>query len=92
MRKEQLQSLAIDQERYNNHTLLGRNGESMRAQPPVGHQTNFFGTDLLLQLDAQDSLLKLSTVIPWSDFDQAFAQYYTQGLGAPNKQIGRAHV
>jgi hypothetical protein len=41
----------------------------------------------LLQLDAQDPLLKLSTVIPWSDFDQAFAQYYTQGLGAPNKPI-----
>jgi len=83
MRKEQLQSLTINQERYNNRTLSGRNGESMRAQPPVGHQTNFFGTDLLLQLDAQDPLLKLSTVIPWSDFDQAFAQYYTQGLGAP---------
>jgi len=72
MRKEQLRSLTIDQERYNNHTISGRNGESMQAQPPVGHQTNFFGTDLLLQLDAQDPLLKLSTVIPWSDFDQAF--------------------
>jgi hypothetical protein len=71
MRKEQLQSLTINQERYSNRTLSGRNGESMRAQPPVGHQTNFFGTDLLLQLDAQDPLLKLSTVIPWSDFDQA---------------------
>jgi transposase, IS5 family len=41
----------------------------------------------LLQLDAQDPFLKLSTVIPWYDFDQAFAQYYTQGLGAPNKLI-----
>ena len=87
MRKEQLQPPTINQERYNNGTLSGRNGESMRAQPPAGHQTNFFGTDLLLQLDAQDPLLKLSTVIPWSDFDQAFAQYYTQGLGAPNKPI-----
>ena len=46
MRKEQLQSLSIDQERYNNRTLSGRNGESMRAQPPVGHQANLFGTDL----------------------------------------------
>ena len=59
----------------------------MRAQPPVGNQANLFGTDLLLQLDTQDPLLKLSTVIPWSDFDQAFAQYYTQGLGAPHKSI-----
>ena len=87
MRNEQPQSLTTNQERYNNRTLSGRNGESMRAHPPAGHQTNFFGTDLLLQLDTQDPLLKLSTVIPWSDFDQAFAQYYTQGLGAPNKPI-----
>jgi len=87
MIKEQPQSLTINQERYNNRTLSGRNGESMRAQPPVGHQANLFGTDLLLQLDTQDPLLKLSTVIPWSDFDQAFAQYYTQGLGAPHKSI-----
>ena len=50
MRKEQFQSLTTNQETYNNHTLSGRNGESMRAQSPVGHQTNFFGTDLLLQL------------------------------------------
>ena len=48
MRKKQLQSLTIDQERYNNSTLSGRNGESMRAQLPVGHQANLFGTDLLL--------------------------------------------
>jgi hypothetical protein len=54
MRKEQLQSLTIDQEMYNNCTLSGRNGKSMRAQPPVGQQANLFGTDLLLQLDAQD--------------------------------------
>jgi IS5 family transposase len=59
----------------------------MRAQPPVGHQANLFGTALLLQLDAQNPLLKLSTVMPWSDFDQGFAKYYTQGLGAPNKPI-----
>jgi len=51
------------------------------------NQANIFGSDLLLQLDAQDPLLRLSTVIPWSDFDQVFAQYYTQGLGAPNKPI-----
>ena len=72
MRKEQPQSFTINQERYNKDTLSGRNGESMRAQPPVGHQANLFGTDLLLQLDTQDPLLKLSTVIPWSDFDQAY--------------------
>ena len=46
MRKEQPQSFTINQERYNKGTLSGRNGESMRAQPPVGHQANLFGTDL----------------------------------------------
>jgi len=38
------------------------------------HQTNFSGKDLLLQLDPNDPLLKLSTVIPWRDFDEAFSK------------------
>lgn len=59
----------------------------MKNNPPAGHQTSFFGTDLLLQLDPQDPLLQLTRVIPWSDFDQAFAKYYTPGLGSPNKPI-----
>jgi len=59
----------------------------MRAQPPVRHQSNLFGTDLLLQLDVQDPLLKLSPRIPWSNFDQPFAKYYAQDLGAPHKPI-----
>ena len=68
---EILQSLTINQERYHNRTLSGRNGKSMRA-PSIGHQANLFSTDLLLQLDAQDPLLKLSTVIPWSYFNQGY--------------------
>lgn len=87
MRKEKLQSLSINQERYSNCTLSGRNDESMRAQSPVGHQANLFGTDLLLQLNVQDPLLKLLPLIPWSDFNQTFAKYYTQDLGAPYKPI-----
>jgi len=59
----------------------------MQSKPPVGHQASFFGTDLLLQLDPKDPLLQLSSVIPWSDFDLAFARHYTKGLGAPNKPI-----
>jgi IS5 family transposase len=51
------------------------------------HQLNFFGHDLLQQLDPCDPLLKLAQVIPWSDFDQAFAKHYTQGIGAPSKPI-----
>ena len=30
----------------------------------TGHQTNFLGTDLLLQLDPRDPLLRLAQVIP----------------------------
>jgi len=51
------------------------------------HQPNLFGNDLLLQLDPADPLLQLSSVIPWSDFDQAFTKHYTQGIGAPSKPI-----
>ena len=51
------------------------------------HQPNLFGNDLLQQLDPADPLLQLSSVIPWADFDQAFAKHYTQGIGAPSKPI-----
>lgn len=51
------------------------------------HQTNLFGEDLLQQLDLQDPLLQLAAVIPWSEFEQEFAQYYTPGVGRPPKPI-----
>ena len=50
-------------------------------------QPNLFGNDLLQQLDPADPLLQLAAVIPWQDFDQAFSQHYTPGLGAPGKPI-----
>lgn len=53
----------------------------------TGHQTNLFGTDLLLQLDPHDPLLRLADVIPWHELDQAFAKHYCQGLGRPAKPI-----
>ncbi|MDR4516384.1 MAG: IS5 family transposase [Nitrosomonas sp.] len=51
------------------------------------HQPSLFETDLLLQLDPSDPLLKLSTVIPWHVFDEAFSVHYTEGIGAPSKPI-----
>lgn len=51
------------------------------------HQSNLFGTDLLMQLDPKDPLLQLSLVIPWKEFDAAFAKHYTRGIGAPSKPI-----
>ncbi len=51
------------------------------------HQPSLSGNDLLQQLDPADPLLQLSSVIPWSDFDQAIKKHYTQGIGAPSKPI-----
>ena len=51
------------------------------------HQMNLFGTDLLVQLDPNDPLLKLAEVIPWQDFEDAFSIHYTDGIGAPRKPI-----
>jgi len=53
----------------------------------AGHQTSFFGIDLLLQLDTSDPLIQLSKKIPWSDFDKAFAKHYSKDTGAPSKPI-----
>lgn len=59
----------------------------MLTPSSTGHQTNFFGTDLLLQLDPRDPLLCLAKVIPWPELDSAFAKHYTQGQGRPSKPI-----
>ncbi|MEW4364511.1 transposase, partial [Aliikangiella maris] len=59
----------------------------MLTQSAEHHQTNLFGTDLLLQLDPSDPLIQLSHRIPWSDLEDTFANFYTQGIGAPSKPI-----
>ena len=51
------------------------------------HQTNVFGTDLLLQLDPNDPLLALADAIPWAVFEEAFAKHYSKNEGAPAKPI-----
>jgi hypothetical protein len=51
------------------------------------HQTNFFGTDLVEQLDPKDPLILLANVIPWSTFDKEFSQYYAKNIGSPRKPI-----
>ncbi len=35
-------------------------------------QLSFFGNDILNQLDESEPLLKLASIIPWDDFEQAF--------------------
>ncbi len=59
----------------------------MLTESPEYHQTNLFGSDLLLQLDPKDPLIQLAAVIPWYEFDEAFAKYYTKNIGAPSKPI-----
>ena len=54
----------------------------------TAHQTNLFGTELLQQLDAGRSATAIGKrAIPWSEFEQAFAQYYTPGVGRPPNPI-----
>ncbi len=58
----------------------------------VGHsstilQPNLFGTDLLMQLDPNDPLLKLASAIPWQEFEESFSIHYTMAAGAPSKPI-----
>jgi IS5 family transposase len=59
----------------------------MLSQSPEHHQTNLFGSDLLMQLDPNDPLLQLSRAIPWQDFEQEFSKHYTKNIGAPSKPI-----
>ncbi len=59
----------------------------MLTESPEHHQTNLFGSDLLLQLDPKDPLIQLAAVIPWQDFDKTFAKHYKINVGAPSKPI-----
>ncbi len=59
----------------------------MLTHSPEHHQANLFGSDLLMQLDPGDPLLQLAAVIPWQDFDQAFAHHYSSHVGAGSKPI-----
>ena len=49
-------------------------------------QLSFFGEDLLNQLDPYDPLLKLASVIPWSELEDEFQKYYSH-KGAPSKPV-----
>ena len=53
----------------------------------TAHQMNLFGTDLLQQQDERDALLQLAAVIPWLEFEQAFAKHYAPDVGSPAKPI-----
>ena len=59
----------------------------MLTQSAQHHQTNLFGSDLLLQLDPNEPLLRLAAVIPWQDFDSEFSKHYQKNIGAPSKPI-----
>ncbi len=52
----------------------------MLTTSKTGHQTNFFGSDLLLQLDSSDPLIQLALAIPWADFDRHFSIRLMVGL------------
>lgn len=51
------------------------------------YQPSLFGTDLLLQLDFNDPLLKLASAIPWHEFVEAFSIHGSKATGVPSKPI-----
>ena len=51
------------------------------------HQQNLFYTDLMMQLDQRDPLLRLAEEIPWSDFEVSFKHCYVLHHGRPAKPI-----
>ena len=51
------------------------------------HRPNLFETDLLVQLDPNDPLLKLASAIPWQEFEESLSIHYTATTGAPSKPI-----
>lgn len=57
----------------------------MLTPSKTSHQSSLFETDLLLQLDPTDPLLKLAQEIPWHEFDGAFSIHYAESMGAPGK-------
>jgi transposase, IS5 family len=54
--------------------------EMMLKKSNSSHQENLFGTDLLLQLDPNDPLHKLSPAMPWHTFKEAFVNHYKKLL------------
>jgi len=47
----------------------------MLTQSSAAHQTNLFGTDLFLQIDPDDPLIKLLATLFWHQFEKAFSVY-----------------
>jgi IS5 family transposase len=59
----------------------------MKPKPPSGHkQGHLLYQDLLKQLNPKHPLLVLAQKLPWAQFEQEFAQFYSS-LGRPAKPI-----
>ena len=54
---------------------------------PNRHQTDLFGTGLLLQLDPKGPLLALAKAIPWPELGREFGRHYSPGAGRPGLPI-----
>ena len=78
--------VSFDRKCYNNIRFSGRNGVKMYTDSSQYQQLSFFGEELMNQLDQSDPLLRLASVIPWEEFEQAFRQHYSS-IGAPAKPV-----
>lgn len=61
----------------------------MLTSTPQGHQTSFFGDDLINQLDPHDPLVLLAHAIPWQSLDEKLSAGYTFQKGRPSLPIRR---
>ncbi len=57
--------------------IYEQNNQKCYYPKNTAHQTSLFCTDLL----------QLAVVIPWTEFEEEFAQHYTPGVGRPAKPI-----
>lgn len=58
----------------------------MIAQKPSNQQISFLMPTLAEQCDPRHPLKKLAERIPWQDFEEAFADYYSEE-GRPAKAV-----
>ena len=77
----------------NNAKFSGRNGEKMYSESDYHQQLSFFGEDLPNQLDPNEPLLQLASIIPWKELEREVKPFYSN-KGAPGKPIlsGSTHI
>ena len=62
-------------------------GKKMKEKDTQTGQTNLFQNQFINHLNLDDELIKLSEMIPWHLFEEAFGAYYSETQGRPRNPI-----